>query len=185
MKIRTITSAIFLSIPLLLAAQATPESAKSILDKAYKQAAAEKKNVFVIFHASWCGWCRKLEASINDSSCKGFFNKSYIIRELTVMERGDKKTLDNPGALDLYKSYSEEEGIPYFLIFDSKGKLLADSKYVSPNTPAAKPSNMGCPAQDEEITAFIDILKKTSDINEKEVAAIRERFKKNAAPAGH
>ncbi len=185
MKIRTITIIIVLLIPMFLAAQTAPESAQSILDKACKQARAEKKNVFILFHASWCGWCKKLEASINDPSCKAFFDRSFVISELTVMEQGEKKNLDNPGALDLYKKYSEVQGIPYFLIFDSNGKYLADSRYTSPNTPAAKPSNMGCPAQDEEITAFIDILKKTSTITDTEASAIRERFKKNKVSSGH
>ena len=43
---------------------------ESILSTAYNQAQKEKKNVFVIFSASWCGWCKKMDASMNDRTTK-------------------------------------------------------------------------------------------------------------------
>ena len=65
----------FLSLALLLVifvttdAQQTVPSSGDILEKAYKQARLENKNVFVIFHASWCGWCHKMDTSLNDITC--------------------------------------------------------------------------------------------------------------------
>ena len=163
----------------MLMAQTTPEPASKILDAAYKQAAKEKKNVMVVFHASWCGWCKKLEASVIDPACKEFFDKSFVIVYLTIKENGEKKSLENPGAIEINDNNGgKDEGLPYFLIFDKSGKLLANSK-MKPSTPDAKASNMGCPASDEEVAAFIEILKKTSKITDTEAAAITERFKKN------
>lgn len=161
--------------------QPEPESADAILEKAYKQAAKEKKNVFVSFHASWCGWCKKLDASINDPSCNEYFNKSYVIVHLTVLESNDKKNLENPGAPEMYTRYSGgKSGIPFFLIFDKKGKLLADSFMRKPGDDPEKPGqNIGCPASPEEIAAFVEVLKKTSKITEPEIKAITERFSKN------
>jgi thioredoxin-related protein len=52
-------------------AQAT-KSADEILKQAYSAAAKEKKNVFVIFHASWCGWRKKMDTAMNDQSVKIF-----------------------------------------------------------------------------------------------------------------
>jgi thioredoxin-related protein len=161
--------------------QAAPEPASKILADAYKQAAKEKKNVMVIFHASWCGWCKKMDASIEDPSCKAFFDKSYVIIHLTILESKDKKNLENPEAEDIYnENGGKGGGIPYFLIYDKKGKLLSDSKFM-PAKPTAdgKPTNLGCPAADDEVAAFIEILKKTSKINEAEIQAVTERFKKN------
>ena len=76
----------------------SPASATDVLKEAYQQAAKENKNVFVIFHASWCGWCHKMDKSMNDPICKKFFDDNYIIRHLVVDEAKDKKNLENPGA---------------------------------------------------------------------------------------
>ena len=164
-----------------LMAQTATEPAGKIMAAAYKQAAKEKKNVLLIFHASWCGWCKKLDASLNDPACKNFFDKSYVVVHLTILEHADKKQLENPGAIDIFNDNGGKGGgIPYFLFYDKSGKLLADSKMKpTKGGPDAKPANIGCPTQDDEITAFIEILKKTSKITDKEITAITERFKKN------
>ncbi|HTG54955.1 MAG TPA: thioredoxin family protein, partial [Niabella sp.] len=65
-------------------AQQTPLPADSILSRALSKAKAEKKNVFVIFHASWCGWCRKMDAAMNDAACKPFFDANYVVEHLTI-----------------------------------------------------------------------------------------------------
>jgi thioredoxin-related protein len=179
MKNRIMLLAGALIISGMLMAQTTPEPASKILETAYKQAAKEKKNVMVVFHASWCGWCKKFDASVNDPACKAFFDKSFVIVHLTILENGEKKALENPGALEIFENNGGKgQGIPYFLIYDKSGKLLADSKYT-PAKPDAKLSNIGCPASDDEVAAFIGILKKTSKISETEAAAVTERFKKN------
>ncbi|MDP4222797.1 MAG: thioredoxin family protein [Bacteroidota bacterium] len=164
-----------------IAVQEKPEAADKILSDAYKVAASQKKNVFVIFHASWCGWCKKLEASINDPSCSDYFNRNYIFIHLTVLESKDKKDLENPGATEMYNRYAgNTSGIPFFLIFDSKGNLLADSKIRAAGEGIDRPGqNMGCPAADDEVAAFIEILRKTSKIKPADEAAISQRFRKN------
>ena len=164
-----------------LAAQEKPESADKIMSDAYKLATSENKNVFVMFHASWCGWCKKLEASINDPSCKDFFERNFVFVHLTVLESKDKKNLENQGAPEMYNKYAgTSSGIPFFLIFDSKGNLLADSKIRARGDGLDKPGqNMGCPAADEEVAAFIQVLRKTSKIKASDETAITERFKKN------
>ena len=161
--------------------QAQPESTDVLLNKAYKQAKKEKKNVFVIFHASWCGWCKKLDASINDPACSDYFNKSYVFVHLTVNEANDKKNLENPGAVDLINKYTGgKSGIPFFLIYNKKGVLIADSNIRKEGEGLDKPgSNMGCPAAPEEVAAFVEVLKKTSKINDSEIKAVSERFSKN------
>lgn len=176
----------FLTIVLMLIcgaafSQAKPESADVLLKKAYAQAKKEKKNVFVIFHASWCGWCKKLDASINDPSCSDYFNKNYVFVHLTVNESTDKKNLENPGAVDLFNKHTGgKSGIPFFLIYKNNGVLIADSNIRKEGEGLDKPgSNMGCPASPEEVASFVEVLKKTSKINEQEIAAITERFKKN------
>lgn len=148
MKIRISIFLIALMISGTAQSQTVPESAETILNRAYKQAAKEKKNVFV---------------------------------HLVVLESGDKKNLENPGAPEMYTKYSGGGGgIFFFMIFNKKGSLLSDSKFKAPADKSDKPAqNMGCPAADEEVAAFIEILKKTSGITDKEIPVIPERFKKN------
>src|SRR6188472_3318713 len=81
-------------------AQQVP-SADQILKEARAQAAKENKNVMVIFHASWCGWCHKMDTSLNDASVKKFFDDNFVIRHLVVFESKGKENLENPGALEM------------------------------------------------------------------------------------
>jgi thiol-disulfide isomerase/thioredoxin len=181
MKIRLFILTGVLLFSLTARAQEAPESSDKILADAYKIAASEKKNVMIVFHASWCGWCKKFDASVNDPSCKEYFDKSFVIRHLDILEQGEKKKLENPGATELFnKNGGQGSGIPFFLIFDKNGKLLADSKMRAEGSGLDKPgNNIGCPASDEEVAEFIRILHKTSKINDAETTAVTERFKKN------
>ncbi|WP_353097987.1 thioredoxin domain-containing protein [Empedobacter brevis] len=49
------------------------QTATEILTKAQNQAKVENKNVFLIFHASWCGWCKKMEKKYGRPCCKIIF----------------------------------------------------------------------------------------------------------------
>lgn len=159
-------------------AQQTPPSADEVLQTALSKAKAEKKNVFIIFHASWCGWCHKMDAAMSDSTCKKFFDDNYVIEHLTVHESPDKKNLENPGAEALLNEHSSEnDGIPFWLIYDGEGKIIADSKLPDG-------SNMGCPGTEAEVNEFINILKKTSSINEQDAKKVFDRFRKNELVRG-
>lgn len=153
-------------------AQQTP-SAETILKEARSRASKENKKIMVIFHASWCGWCRKMDASLNDFSVKDFFERNYVITHLTIMESKDKKNLENPGAEELNKKWGgNNQGIPFWVIMDKDGNILADSQ-VEPG------KNVGCPATIEEVTYFINVLKKTSPITSTEIEAVEARFRRN------
>ncbi len=158
-----------------------PESADQVLKKAYKVAAAESKNVFIMFHASWCGWCHKMDDAMNDPSVKNFFDNNFVIRHLVVYESKGKENLENPGALDfLTKHKGNDQGIPFWFVFDKDGKLLADSKIRPEGAAINEPGvNTGCPATKEEVGHFINVLRKTTSLNEKDLAVIEKRFRKN------
>ena len=158
----------------------TPASATDVLKEAYRQAAKENKNVFVIFHASWCGWCHKMDTSMNDPVCKAFFNDNYVIRHLVVDESKDKLALENPGAKELKIKYNGDgQGIPFWLIFDKEGNLLSDSKMRGKMEGPEKGANTGCPASEKEVAFFVDVLQKTSKLNTEQLEIIRKRFRKN------
>jgi thioredoxin-related protein len=163
--------------------QAKPLAADNILKEARSKAGTENKKVFVIFHASWCGWCHKMEDAINDESVRKYFNDNYIIRYLTVYESAGKEKLENPGALELLKTYKGNDlGIPYWLIFDKDGNLLADSKARQSGGGLETGDNTGCPAGEQEVAHFINVLKQTSSLNDTELAVIEKRFLQNGQP---
>ncbi|MBD0331286.1 MAG: thioredoxin family protein [Chitinophagaceae bacterium] len=151
-----------------------PLTSDEVLKQAYELAAKENKKVFVIFHASWCGWCRKMDTAMNDASVKKFFDDNFIIRHLTVYESPDKKNLENPGALDLLIKYKgDDQGIPYWFVFDANGNLLADSQITAG-------VNSGCPATKEEVDHFINVLRKTTSLTANQLASIENRFLQNS-----
>jgi thioredoxin-related protein len=179
MKFTTLVLTLFFSVSLL--GQAPPPSADDIIKEACSQAKAEKKNVFVIFHASWCGWCRKMDTAMAEPALKSFFTDNYVIRHLVVFESATKKNLENPGAEDVLNKYKAgaNVSIPYWLILDKEGKLLADSKARPGGGGLETGENVGCPATAKEVEHFIEVLKKTSPLKPAQLDLIRERFRKN------
>ncbi|MEO5996837.1 MAG: thioredoxin family protein [Chitinophagaceae bacterium] len=163
-----------------LNAQVSPKSAEEILKEASQQATSDKKNVFIIFDASWCGWCHKMDSIMNAPACKNLFSHNYIVKHLVILESPGKKQRENPGAMDLLiKFHGDKQGLPYWLIFDNKGNLLADSQLRPTGAAFDMPGeNTGCPATPKEITYFINILKKTSLLNSNQLALIEQEFSK-------
>ncbi len=168
---------LLLALSLVTRSFAQP-SADEVLATAYKQASSENKNIIVIFHASWCGWCHKMSASINDPQIKHFFDASFVVAHLTVLESPGKKNLENKGAEDsLNKWGGNNQGIPYWVVFNSNGALLADSRMKTADGKGLQ--NTGCPASSPEVDYFISVLKKTTRLNDEALTQIKTRFRKN------
>ena len=178
MKIYSLGFALLISI--VATAQDPPLSAGEILKEAYQSATKENKKVCILFHASWCGWCHRMDKSMNDETCEKFFDDNFVIRHLVVDESKDKKNLENPGAGEFRNIYNGEgQGIPFWLVFDKDGKLLADSKIRAEGEGPEKGTNTGCPATEKEVDYFISVLEKTTSLNSEKLAVIRKRFRQN------
>lgn len=153
------------------AVQAQP--AKQLLDAALAKARADKKNVFVHFSASWCGWCHKLEAVI--VAPEGKMLTDYAVDlQLVVLESKGKEMLENPGAADMMKNWGGTGGIPFYVFLDGQGNVLADANGM-PNK-----GNIGYPANPQEIQAFDGVLikglpKMPADVRAKLLAYIAAR----------
>lgn len=180
MKTR-LTLAVFLFISATsLVAQKVPPSAEEITKEAFETAQKQDKKVLIMFHASWCGWCHKMDTSLNDVSVKKFFDDNFVIRHLVVFESKGKKNLENPGALEMITKYNgKDQGIPFWMIFDKDEKFLADSRMTVTVNGVEKLQNTGCPATEEEVDYFIQVLKKTTSLKEEQLAKIKTRFRKN------
>lgn len=181
-KMKALTlSAITLSLLLSFTcamSQTKPASAVQVMNEAKTEAAKTDKNILVIFHASWCIWCHRMDTAMNDKTIQAFFDKSYVIKHLTVDENEDKKYLENPGAAALRSEYhGDQQGIPFWFIIDKNGKLLEDSRLHSEGGKITG-NNVGCPTEPGEVDYFIKVLKKTSHLTDAQLALIQKRFLK-------
>lgn len=111
---------------------------------------------------------------MQDESCKSFFDKNFVIVHLTVQEGAGKKHLENEGAEALMEKYQGKgQGLPFWVVLDKKGNMLG-------NALMENGSNVGCPAQPEEVEAFIAVLKKTTKLSQTDEETIGKIFRKNA-----
>ncbi len=164
-----------------LHAQTAQPSANDILKRAVLDAGDQNKKVLLMFHASWCVWCHKMDSSLNDISCKKFFDDNFIIAHLTVMESKGKENLENPGGKEMMEKFNgKDQGLPYWVVLDKNYTLLFDSQI---RTTAADGkvtgSNVGCPASQKEVDYFIEILNKTTSLTASQLAIIAKRFRQN------
>ncbi len=138
-----------------------PAPAAQLMASAQKKAGKEHKNVFVMFHASWCGWCSRLEEVMDKPQFKKLFSDNYVMVSLDVSEHGEKKALENPGGDKVMTELGgANSGLPFYAIVDPKGAKLASS--IAVPGPNGTQSNIGYPASPAEIAAFDALLKKTA-----------------------
>lgn len=173
-----LASALFFFTAGLAAAQTEkPQTADAILNAAYKESKTADKNVFLIFHASWCSWCKRLDKAMKSEELKKIFEDNFVITHLDVLETGEKiATLENPGGKEvMVKLGGEKSGLPFYAFLDAEGNKLGDSNVMPKNM------NIGYPGSAEEIEAFGKLLKMSAKkMDEKQLETILEYLKKNA-----
>lgn len=148
------------------------EKADIVLNKALTEAKAQKKNVLLVFHASWCKWCKVMENNMKLPETKPLFDKNFVTTYLDVQERGEKKSLENPGGQEIMNKYKgQNAGLPFWLVINPKGEVLADSFNE-------KGENLGSPSTHEEVGSFLAKLEKSSKLNKEELQTIEKAFSK-------
>lgn len=169
MKLKNLLAVLFVFAT--LTAATAQDNASTILDKAYAQAKAEKKNVFVMFHASWCGWCKRMDKNMQSDACKKLFDSNYVTVHFDVQEHTpEAKKLETPGGAEVLEKYKgTNSGLPYWVILSPDGTVVADSNNE-------KGENLGCPASPEEVAVFVEKLKKTGKFTDADIAIVKETF---------
>jgi thioredoxin-related protein len=168
---------LFLTFPAAFSQDQKPDSAHTIINAAMTKVMSTDKNVFVVFNASWCIWCKWLETALESPEIAPIIEKYYTIAKLDVKEFGKKmQTLENPGGQKILGELGgTKSGLPFIAILNKKGIMIANSNMMP------KKQNIGYPSSKEQIAAFISLLKKTAPrITDKQTTVISHYLKKNA-----
>lgn len=141
--------------------QAQPRDAADVLKAALSEAAKSDRMVFLHFGAPWCGWCLKLDAWLLRKDVASIFGKDFVDLKID----NDRMTGANEVFVRFNKK-SKESGIPWFVILDSTGKVLANSD--------TEKGNIGFPYEPNEIEHFVKMLNDTrKKLTDEDVKALK------------
>ncbi len=146
-----------LTLALTATAFEARKPAKLEIESAVAKAVKSKKNVYIMFTASWCGYC-KLHKKFMDEN-KDFYSKNFEYIEIYVNESAELKNSETPGGAEYLKKWKgEKSGIPYLVVLNSKGEVLGNSLAKQDDGG----SNIGHPMTEDEISTYMTLLSKAA-----------------------
>ena len=121
------------------------------MTKAEATASIEHKALFVHFDASWCAYCRRLEAFLESPNVNPIFQKYFVTVKLVLMENDKNKALENPGAGEWFLRLGGPDALPFHAFMDARGALIVNCRRP---TGRGTGKNIGYPDQPEEVEWF-------------------------------
>jgi hypothetical protein len=101
-----------------------------------------------------------------------------VVVNLTVHEREDHTSLENPGGAALMDAWGgQKSGLPFYVFLDKNGRKLADSNAMPDG------ANIGFPAVPAEIAAFLRLIDSTAPRLTRADRAVVESYLTRATPA--
>ena len=143
----------------------TPDSptASQLLKDAEATASSQHRNILLVFSASWCAPCHRLQSFLNDPVISPIFDRYFVKLIVDYGEHtDDKRCKDTQGADELIDALHEREtGVPLIVMLNSSGKPIVDSilpVYGRRNNHA----NFGYPTSPTEIDWFLEMLRRAA-----------------------
>jgi thiol-disulfide isomerase/thioredoxin len=136
-------------------------TADSRLKAAEATAHIQQKNVLLLFGASWCSSCHRLQSFLADPVIAPIFDRYFV--KLVVIHGehpSDTRHQDTPGAEQLLDSlHDTNTTLPLMVVLSSNGKIIVDS--VRPNYgPRNVYANIGYPEGRYSVEWFFEMLRR-------------------------
>lgn len=133
---------------------AEPITAAMALAHERDLAARANTSLMVVFFASWCAWCRYLDALLADEVAGGILRDHFRIYHLRVLEHATQfQQRQLLGANAIFNAVAPEgSGVPFIAFQDAQGRVLATSYSERDG------GNIGFPTRNGELRAFDAML---------------------------
>jgi hypothetical protein len=165
-------SSLALTLAITAPAQAAPAGAEAALSEANAHAVAGNKRLLLIFHASWCVYCRLFDMMLKDKDAGPIVARHFDVLHMRAQERKPEMQAQQlAGADDVYHRYAPEgTGLPYMVVLGEGAKKVADSMISG--------ENFGFPVEPQELDAFDAMIKAGApDITASELRTLRKTCK--------
>lgn len=148
------------------------ETAAAMLARESAAAEEEGKRVMLVFEASWCVWCKQMDAMLEDPAAAEILGRHLRIVHLRAQERDEAEIARQlPDADDVYLRYSDGgAGMPFTAVLDGDAQAVTTSAAAAVNG-----QNFGFPVTDEELEGFERMLEIAAPaMSAEERTAVRE-----------
>lgn len=151
-------------------AHAVPAPARDEFQRQVSLASGEGKRLFLLFHASWCAYCRLFDMLLSDPQASAIVDREFKVFHMRALERTEQwKARQIAGADDMYRRFATPtSGLPFYVVFDGAGEPVVSS--LAPDSGV----NIGFPIAKRDLDRFEKIIQQGAPkITATELATLR------------